>query len=135
MIRWMLDTNVVVSAMRHPEREVGARVSALQPHSACISAVVYGELLHGAAKSDHPAKTNAAVESILLDVPVLPLSIEAARYYGHLRAHLERRGEMISSNDLWIAAHALSEGLTLVTNNEREFRRIPELRIENWTSV
>lgn len=131
--RWMLDTNIPIMMMRRPSAQLVARFAVLEPSYACISAVVYGELFHGVAKSNDPANTLAAVESLLVDIPVLPLPVAAAGYYGHLQAFLERRGEMIGSNDLWIASHALAEDLTLVSCNENEFRRIPGLKFENWT--
>jgi tRNA(fMet)-specific endonuclease VapC len=74
----------------------------------------------------------AHLAALLETVQVLPLPLEAARRYGALRAQLQRIGQPIGSNDLWIAAHALADDLTLVTNNEREFQRVPGLRVENW---
>jgi tRNA(fMet)-specific endonuclease VapC len=74
----------------------------------------------------------AHLAALLETVQVLPLPLEAARRYGELRAQLQRIGQPIGSNDLWIAAHALADDLTLVTNNEREFQRVPGLRVENW---
>jgi tRNA(fMet)-specific endonuclease VapC len=98
-----------------------------------MSVVTYGELRVGAEKSGrHPAILNA-LEVFTQIVPVVPMEIEVARFYSQVRLDLERRGKIIGANDLWIAAHCLQLGLTLITNNEREFRRIPNLPIENWT--
>lgn len=98
-----------------------------------MSAVTYGELIFGVARSSRVVQGRAALSKITNLVPVLPLPEQAGEHYGQLRFDLERRGENIGSNDLWIAAHALASGLTLVTNNEREFRRVRGLKIENWT--
>jgi tRNA(fMet)-specific endonuclease VapC len=87
----------------------------------------------GAEKSDRYPEGLKALEVFIEAVPVLALDPEVARIYSRIRLDLERRGQIIGSNDLWIAAHCLQLGLTLVTNNEREFERIPDLRIENWT--
>jgi len=98
-----------------------------------MSIVTYGELRVGAEKSDRYPATLNALEVFTQMVPVVPMEIEVARLYSQVRIHLERRGQIIGANDLWIASHCLQLGLTLVTNNEREFRRIPNLPIENWT--
>ncbi len=98
-----------------------------------MSAVTYGELIFGVVRSSRVVQGLAALSNITNLVPVLPLPEQAGEQYGRLRFDLERRGEIIGSNDLWIAAHALASGLTLVTNNEREFRRVRGLKIENWT--
>ena len=95
--------------------------------------VTYGELRVGAEKSDRYPATLNALEVFTQTVPVMPMEIEVARIYSRVRLDLEQRGQIIGSNDLWIASHCLQLGLTLVTNNEREFSRIPNLTIENWT--
>jgi tRNA(fMet)-specific endonuclease VapC len=128
----MLDTNVPISIMRGRETTVASHFSELQAGDSCISVVVYGELMHGVEKSSQSEHTLQLVLAILKDIPVLPLTIEAARLFGYLSAYLERGGQIIGTNDLWIAAHALTENLTLITSNEKEFRRIPGLKVENW---
>jgi tRNA(fMet)-specific endonuclease VapC len=82
--------------------------------------------------SEHRAKVLELLEEFAAIVPVLPMPEEAAAAYGVIRATLEARGETIGNNDLWIAAHAKAEGLTIVTNNEREFKRVPGLKVQNW---
>jgi tRNA(fMet)-specific endonuclease VapC len=119
--------------MRGRDTAVASHFSELQAGASCISVIVYGELMHGVEKSSQSEHTLQLVLSVLEDIPVLPLTIEAARLFGYLSAHLERGGQMIGTNDLWIAAHALTENLTLTTSNERQFRSIPGLKIENWT--
>jgi tRNA(fMet)-specific endonuclease VapC len=100
-----------------------------------MSVVTYGELAYGARKSQLGKAALAHLQALLSSIEVLPLPEAAGLHYGGIRAELERRGEVISSNDLWIAAHALADGLILVTNNEREFRRVPGLTIENWIAT
>jgi len=98
-----------------------------------MSVVVYGELCFGRESSRRRDETAAHISVLLETIRVLPLPLDAGPRYGEIRADLERRGLPIGANDTWIAAHALAEGLTLVTNNEREFARVPGLRIESWT--
>ena len=112
--------------MRHFEK--------IRPGEAAVSVITYGELLYGANKSvDREASLETLREFFRL-VPALPLPESAADVYGFIRADLEARGEVISPNDFWIAAHAIASGLTLVTNNEKEFRRVRGLKIQNWAA-
>jgi tRNA(fMet)-specific endonuclease VapC len=89
-------------------------------------------LIYGANKSAQRLEALERLRELATLIPALPLPETAAESYGLIRAELEEKGEMIGNNDLWIAAHALTSGLTLVTNNEREFRRIRSLQLENW---
>jgi tRNA(fMet)-specific endonuclease VapC len=98
-----------------------------------VSVVTYGELRLGAEKSDRRQAALGELELFALAVPVLPLDQQVAEIYAKIRLDLQQRGLIIGANDLWIAAHCLQLGLTLVTNNQREFKRIPNLPIENWT--
>jgi tRNA(fMet)-specific endonuclease VapC len=97
-----------------------------------ISVITIGELAYGAAKSADRVRAAKGFEWVMRTMPILPLPPKAGDRYGDLLAELERSGSIIGGNDLWIAAHALAEGLILVTNNGREFRRIRGLKIENW---
>ena len=98
-----------------------------------ISVITYGELLYGAAKSERPIANRAVIARLMEDlIPPSSLPLDAARYYGEAKAMLRAKSQLISDNDLWIAAHALSEGLILVTNNTKEFKRIKGLKTENW---
>jgi tRNA(fMet)-specific endonuclease VapC len=97
-----------------------------------VSSTTWAELLHGAEKSNMPAKSLAVVEDFSGRLEVLPYGIKAAQHYGSIRALLEKRGQTIGVNDLHIAAHARSEGLTLVSNNLREFERVEALQMANW---
>lgn len=95
--------------------------------------MTYGELVFGVAKSERRLAAEVSHREIIETLPILPLTRDAGEVYGELRATLGAAGQLIGGNDLWIAAHALAEDLVLVTNNEREFRRIKSLKIENWT--
>jgi tRNA(fMet)-specific endonuclease VapC len=132
--RYLLDTNICIHIRRRRPPEVLRRFSELGNDEAVLSVVTYGELMYGFSKLS-PASPQAIrqMEEFFGLVEILPLPVEAGRSYGELRSLLESRGQTIGNNDLWIAAHAICTELTLVTNNEREFRRIPDLKIENWT--
>jgi len=99
-----------------------------------LSVITYGELLYGAAKSAQPREALERLRELIHLLPALSLPETAAEAYGRIRAELELKGQMIGNNDLWIAAHAVVAGLTLVTNNEKEFRRVPGLKIQNWAA-
>lgn len=103
----------------------------LTPGEAAISVITYGELKFGVEKSAFP-EAAALLRRFIDLVPVLPMPVAAGDHHGEQRRRLEAAGEMIGGNDLWIAAHALADNLTLVTNNEREFCRIKALTVENW---
>jgi tRNA(fMet)-specific endonuclease VapC len=130
--RYLLDTNTCIYIRRRRPPAVLARFDLLQPGDAALSVITFGELLYGAAKSQDHAGANKSLEELATLTPVLPLPLDAAYVYGEIRADLETKGEVIGNNDLWIAAHARVAGLTLVTNNEKEFRRVAGLKIENW---
>lgn len=132
--RYLLDTNICIYWLntRHPG--VVERLDAVPASALGMSVVTWGELQFGAAKSRQPAVARRNLEALAEAVPPLALPAEAAGHYGELRAALERKGTPIGANDLWIAAHALAEGCTLVTNNAREFKRVPRLKVENWAS-
>lgn len=132
--RYLLDTNICIYIRRRRPPEVLARFNQLQPGEAALSVITFGELLYGAEKSQHRADAMKLLEELATLTPVLPLPLEAAHAYGVVRASLEEKGEVIGNNDLWIAAHAQAAGLILVTNNEREFKRIAGLKVQNWVT-
>ena len=132
--RYMLDTNMCVYLRRSRPAEVVRRFARLAPGEAVISVVTHGELHYGAEKNPARERLLDSLKELLALLPINPLPTTAGAAYGAIRAALERRGEIIGNSDLWIAAHARAADLTLVTNNEREFRRVPGLRIENWAS-
>ena len=133
-IRYMLDTNMCIYLRQNRPAEVTTRFRKMQHGDAVLSVITYGELLYGAERSQQRTRALESLARLVSLLPVLPLSEEAASAYVEIRATLEKRGEMIGGNDLWIAAHAKSAGLTLVTNNEREFKRVPGLKLQNWAS-
>lgn len=133
--RYMLDTDVCIYFQTRRSQHVADRLSALEFGEAVLSVVVYGELRLGAEKSERRDRNIEVLEALVVHYPVENLTAKVARDYATIRADLERTGKMIGQNDLWIAAHARAAGLTLVTNNEREFRRVPGLAVENWAAA
>jgi tRNA(fMet)-specific endonuclease VapC len=131
VLRYLLDTNTVIYVIKKRPIEVLAVFNEQGGHMA-ISSITLSELLHGAEKSERPVANLAVVEDFCSRIEVLSYGPKVSLHYGSIRAALERAGTPIGVNDLHIAAHARSEGLTLVTNNEREFVRVPALQIENW---
>jgi tRNA(fMet)-specific endonuclease VapC len=131
--RYLLDTDTFVYIRRGRPEKARARFRRLQVGEAVMSVISYGELICGIAKKKAGPEPLLRLEELTQIVRVIPLMPETATVYGAIRAALSSKGEMIGGNDLWIAAHALASNLVLVTNNEREFRRVPDLKIENWT--
>jgi len=131
-VRYLLDTDILVYIRRGRPLHVLDRFRTMKPGDVALSVITYGELLFGIEKKQVGPEPLQRLQELVSLIQIMPLPIEAGRTYGTLRAALEARGEMIGNNDLWIASHALSADLTLVTNNEREFRRVDGLRIENW---
>ena len=130
--RYLLATNICIYIQRHKPGEVLARFQKLKPGDAAISVITWGELLYGAEKSRQRKKALQLLEEFKTLIPVLPMPENTGKTYGAIRASLESKGMPIGNNDLWIAAHAKAEGLTIVTNNEREFQRVPGLKVQNW---
>jgi tRNA(fMet)-specific endonuclease VapC len=130
--RYMLDTNICIYIARHQPPEVKVRFERLKPGQLVMSAITYGELQYGASESSQRAKVLIQIEELVRDIPVEDLTSAAARAYGEIRAALEKQGRVIGNNDLWIGAHAMAMDVTLATNNEREFKRIAGLSVENW---
>ncbi len=132
--RYLLDTNICIYIRRERPQAVLERFKVLPPGSTAISVITYGELVYGARKSPDPRKAMMVLEELTALIPVLPMATEVADTYGTIRSDLAARGELIGNNDLWIAAHAKSLEVILVTNNEREFQRVSGLQIENWAT-
>jgi tRNA(fMet)-specific endonuclease VapC len=128
--RYLLDTNVLSHLVRQPH-ELVRRIAAVGEESVCTSIVVAGELRFGALKKKSPV-LSTRVDELLNAVEVLPLDGTVDGVYAAIRARLESSGRPIGGNDYWIAAHALAADCTLVTDNVQEFRRVPNLRVENW---
>ena len=131
MLKYLLDTNIVIYVIKRRPVEV-LNTFNTNANRMAISVVTLAELLHGAEKSSQPASNLAVVEDFCSRLQVLPYTSKAAQHYGSIRASLEAIGQPIGVNDLHISAHARSEGLVLVTNNSKEFSRVPALQLENW---
>jgi tRNA(fMet)-specific endonuclease VapC len=130
--RFLLDTNICIYIRRRRPPAVLARFRQLQPGEAVLSVITYGELVYGAEKSQFREQARRQLAELAALLPVMELPMRAGEFYGSVRAALAVEGGMIGNNDLWIAAHARTAGLILVTNNERQFRRIQGLEIQNW---
>jgi tRNA(fMet)-specific endonuclease VapC len=132
--RFLLDTNICVYIARKKPEKVLRHFGEISMGEAAISVITYGELIYGATKSARREASLEALREFVRLVPAVPMPEKAGDVYGFIRADLEARGQTISANDLWIAAHALAAKLTLVTNNEKEFRRVRGLKIQNWAT-
>ena len=133
MRRYMLDTDICIYLAKNRHPQVTARFERMRPEQLVMSAITYGELQFGANKISQRERTLSQLARLIQYVPVESLSPAAAEAYGEIRALLEMQGSVIGNNDLWIAAHAVTLNVTLATNNDREFDRIPGLTVENWT--
>ena len=131
MLKYLLDTNIVIK--RRPVEVLGLFNE--NAGRMAISAITLAELIHGAEKSTRVAQNLAVVDDFASRLEVVPYTSRASQHYGAIRAVLERAGRPIGVNDLHIAAHARSEGLTLVTNDLAEFERVPGLLTENWVGA
>lgn len=131
-LRYLLDTNMCIYALSGRYPQVQQRVDRQASGRIAISAIVYGELQFGIARSSRREDALLRLDTFTQIVAVLPLPVEAAEHYGEIRAVLAARGTPIGGNDLWIASHALAANVTLVTNNISEFERVPGLRLANW---
>jgi len=134
MISYMLDTNICIYIIKQKPANVITRFRQLPILSLAISSITLSELEYGVMKSSKPDQNQLALSQFLAPLEILPYEDNAAQNYGKLRAFLEKQGTPIGSLDMLIAAHALSINCTLVTNNEKEFSRVPDLHIENWIS-
>jgi tRNA(fMet)-specific endonuclease VapC len=131
MLKYLLDTNIVIYVIKQRPLQV---LEVFNQHHGrmAISSITLAELAHGAEKSSDVPRNTAVVEDFVSRLAVLPYDDKAAWQYGNIRAALEKQGQPIGINDLHIAAHARSNGLILITNNMREFERVPGLLLENW---
>jgi len=129
---YLLDTNICIYIAKQQPPGVLRRFTGLITDEIGMSLITYGELRYGASKSQAWEKVLKKLESLQRHIPVLPLFPAVADHYGDIRATLERQGIPIGNNDLWIAAHARALGVTLVSNNLREFQRVENLALENW---
>ena len=131
-MRYLLDTNICIYVIKRRPPQVLARFQRCAVGDIGLSTVTLAELEYGVAKSQEPARNHAALAAFTLPLEILPFDAPAAAAYGPIRATLERQGTPIGAMDLLIAAHARSLGVILVTNNVREFGRVPGLQVDNW---
>jgi tRNA(fMet)-specific endonuclease VapC len=130
-MRYLLDTNILSAVLRTPDGQLARRAREMEDVLIFTSIIVAAEMRFGAARKASAVLTRR-IADLLDSLPVEPLKAPAEEAYATIRAHLERAGTPIGNNDLWIAAHALATDSVLVTDNVKEFSRVPELKIENW---
>ena len=132
MIELMLDTNILIYIIKQKPISVIEKFKHHKPSNIAISAIVYAELMYGAYNSEHILKNIRSIHALIDNFQVLEFDTKAAEIYGKTKAHLRGLGTLISDNDLLIGSHALSLKLPLITNNSKEYARIPNLKIDNW---
>lgn len=133
MLKYLLDTNIVIYVLKRRPIEV-LKIFNTNASRMAISSITLSELIYGAEKSLNIDQNLEAIDEFISHLEVLPYDAKASQHYGQIKASLEKRGEIIGENDIHIAAHAISQGLILVTNNLREFQRVPHLALENWVN-
>ena len=133
-MKFMIDTNTCIYIIKRKPMEVIDRFRQLQISQVSISSITLSEIEYGVIKSSKPAQNYLALAQFLAPMEILPYGDEAAQHYGKLRVYLEKQGTPIGSLDMLIAAHALSTNCVLVTNNIKEFQRVPNLKINNWVN-
>ncbi len=131
MIKFLLDTNIVIYVLKRRPLEV-LKIFNANASRMAISSITLSELIYGAEKSANIAKNLEAIEDFVSHLEVLSYDARASQHYGQIKAALEKKGKIIGENDIHIAAHAISQGLILVTNNLKEFKRVSNLALENW---
>ena len=131
-MRYMLDTNICIYAIKHKPEQVFMRLQEHDPIDICISSVTYAELVHGVEKSKAIERNRVALALLLANIEIMNFDSLAAESYGKIRADLEKAGTPIGPLDMMIAGHAKALGYTVVTNNTKEFERVKGLTLENW---
>ncbi|MBS3776834.1 MAG: type II toxin-antitoxin system VapC family toxin [Bacteroidales bacterium] len=132
-MEYLLDTNICIYIIKKRPANVLKKFESLSPGDVAISSITLAELYYGIMKSSNPKKNQEALDKFLIPLEILDFDYAVTIEYGKIRADLEKNGTPIGPLDTLIASHAKSLNLTLVTNNEKEFERIPDLKIENWT--
>ncbi len=131
-MRYMLDTNTCIYVIKQKPALVLKRFQKSRISDIGISSITLSELFYGAVKSKKPAQNQLALAQFAAPMEIIAYDHKASQSYGKIRCHLEKQGTPIGALDMLIAAHAFSAGCILVTNNEKEFNRVPDLKIENW---
>ena len=132
-VRYLLDTNICIYIAKHNPPVVRERFARHAAAELAMSVITLGELRFGAEKSQSRERALAVINQLETRMQIAPLTETVGEHYGQIRAVLQRAGQTIGNNDLWLAAHARAEGWILVTNNEREFLRVEGLQVENWS--
>jgi len=130
--RMMLDTNICIYIIKQKPLSVKQKFESYEIGELCISSITVSELMYGAYKSQQVERNLKALEYFLMPFEIVEFDFEAAVAYGKIRATLEKQGQVIGGMDMQIAAHAISLGMTVVTNNIKEFKRVEGLKLENW---
>ena len=131
-MKYLLDTNVCIDYLRGKAIQIRERMKFTSPSDIVLCSIVKAELFHGAMKSSNPSMALANQQPFISQFISLPFDDSAAEQYGQLRAYLEKQGTLIGPNDLLIASIALANNTTLVTHNTDEFKRVPNLQLEDW---
>jgi tRNA(fMet)-specific endonuclease VapC len=134
-MKYLLDTNICIYIIKKKPPAVLKKVKSKHPGQIAISTITLAELEYGIARSRYPDRNRIALLEFLLPFTILDFDQAASAQYGHIRSLLQSRGKPIGPMDLLLAAQAKSHGLVLVTNNEKEFKRVEGLQVENWTRV
>lgn len=129
---FLIDTNICIYIMNKRPPEVIQKFKTMEVGQIAISSITVSELQYGVSKSKYREQNLKRLDEFLTPFQILPYEEHTSKFYGEIRSHLEYQGTIIGPLDLLIAAHALSQNLILVTNNEKEFNKIPSLKVENW---
>lgn len=132
MLKYLIDTDICIYIMNNRPPEIAQKLKKLSYGSIGMSVITLGELSAGAEKSKRRQEALSTIELLTNSIEILDMKTSVAHIFGQIKTHLELKGNIIGVNDLWIASHAIDLGLTVVTNNTREFSRVPKLKIENW---
>lgn len=131
-MKYLLDTNICIYIIKQQPLSVINKFEGFDLGQICISSITVAELEYGVTKSSKPEQNTEALQKFLVPLEILDFDYNAASIYGKIRYFLEKKGTPIGAMDLLIASHAISKNITLVTNNEREFNRVPRIKVENW---
>lgn len=134
MILYMLDTDICSYIIRERPLQVLEHFKQVEMEQLCISVVTYAELIYGVEHSSSKKVNRVVIDDFVQHLTIVPWDEEAAEHYGNIRAYLQTEGKIIGSMDMMIAAHARSRKMTLVTNNDKHFKRVPKLTVENWAN-
>ena len=132
-MKYMLDTNICIYAIKNKSKQIIQNILSKDPNDICISSITYSELMYGVEKSIYKDRNKLALTLFLSPFKILPFDASCAEEYGNIRTELEENGNPIGPMDMLIASHAKKENLIIVTNNTKEFKRVKDLIVEDWT--